>query len=248
MDTAAFFELLFEPLTFLGPGTEADTRRLLDGLGLVPEHRLLELGAGQGRSAILAARERGCRVLATDASAVFVDRIRGRAAQAGLAGRIEARVADLREPAPLGTFPALLCEGAAYVAGFAAFLGAARAVLRPPGRLALSYPIRTEAPGGAGVVALWNAQLTEPLHTLEELSRIVREQGYGVSDAWSYGEVPWRTYLEPVAARLPDLVPRVPPDSPAGAELASFRDEIRIQLDEGGWRFFTYGALVLERR
>ncbi len=85
-DHVAVYETVFEPLT------NAFARRTLDRLGLRPGDRLIDVGAGSGGAALIAAG-RGAEVLALDASAGMVARIRARATAAhGPASRLRAEV------------------------------------------------------------------------------------------------------------------------------------------------------------
>jgi SAM-dependent methyltransferase len=86
-DHVAVYESLFEPLT------DVFARRALDRLGVAPGCRLIDVGAGSGGAALLAA-QRGADVLAVDASRAMAARIRERAARSQLAGRVRAEVMD----------------------------------------------------------------------------------------------------------------------------------------------------------
>jgi ubiquinone/menaquinone biosynthesis C-methylase UbiE len=122
------------------PGGEVLTRQLLRAVDVGPADRLLDLAAGQGTSAVLAAKETGCQVVAVDLSAENLERARAAAEQAGVADRVTVQRSDAeRIDLPDGSFDVVLCECA-----FCTFVDkptAAREmgrVLRPGGRLALS--------------------------------------------------------------------------------------------------------------
>jgi SAM-dependent methyltransferase len=86
-DHVAVYEEVFEPLS------NAFARRALDQLDAGPGARLLDIGAGAGGAALIAAA-RGSDVAAIDASPQMVARIVARASDAGLAGRVHADVID----------------------------------------------------------------------------------------------------------------------------------------------------------
>lgn len=244
MPVLDFYSALFDGLDRLGPGTDSDTARLVDGLRLDHDRVLLELGAGHGVSAVMAARRSGCRVIATDRSHDCARVIAARASESGVPDRVCACVMDLRRPALRVPVHAVLCEGAAYFAGLASFLRAGLDLLRADGLLAFTHLAATGAPGGDDVHRFWQAELTEPLMPLEDVLQLVEDEGYTVCDSWLFGDEAWRAYLGPVARRLATLERR-----PEWAEaIAGMVAEIRMQSDRGGTAFVTYAGVVARPR
>src|SRR5262249_1509211 len=87
-DHVAVYQEVFEPLS------NAFAERALDLLGVRRAECVIDVGAGAGGAALLAAA-RGCEVTAIDASPRMVERIAARAdAAAGSAGRVRAEVMD----------------------------------------------------------------------------------------------------------------------------------------------------------
>lgn len=83
------YEAVFEPLT------NAFARAALDRLDLRPGEKLIDIGAGSGGGALIAAAEYGADVLAIDGSGEMVARINARTRQQpDCAGRIRAEVMD----------------------------------------------------------------------------------------------------------------------------------------------------------
>lgn len=131
-DHVTVYEAVFEPLT------SAFARRALDRLKLMPADHLLDVAAGSGGAALLAARC-GVDVLAVDASPRMVSRILERAAQARIGERLHAEVMDgtalalpdARFDCAISTFGVVLFPDA--VAGMREI---AR-VLKPGGRVAI---------------------------------------------------------------------------------------------------------------
>lgn len=64
---------------------------------LGPDDRFVDLGCGDGRIAVAAADQRGCVALGVEHDAALVERARQRAADAGVAERVEIRLGDARD-------------------------------------------------------------------------------------------------------------------------------------------------------
>ncbi|MFZ1882167.1 MAG: methyltransferase domain-containing protein [Rhodoplanes sp.] len=88
-DHVGVYEAVFEPLT------NAFARTALDQLNLRPGERLIDIGAGSGGAALIAAAEHGADVLAIDASREMVSRINTRAQQQrDCVSRVRAEIMD----------------------------------------------------------------------------------------------------------------------------------------------------------
>lgn len=128
------YEAVFEPLT------NAFAAHALDVLALKPGTRCLDVAAGSGGAALMAARA-GAEVVAIDASVAMVGRIRARA------GRLPVTAAVM----DAGRL-------ALPDAGFGAALSVFGVILCPDAGAALGEMVRTVAPGGRIALVTW----TEP--------------------------------------------------------------------------------------
>ena len=100
-DDAALAELLDLDAEVLRSYLSEVTGRVHDLAAGRPVRRLLDLGCGTGNGALaLARRFPGADVIAVDQSAAFLARLRDKARDQGLAGRVHTVQADLDEPWP----------------------------------------------------------------------------------------------------------------------------------------------------
>jgi len=107
-------------------------------LALREGERVLDVGCGWGSFAVHAAREHGARVTGITLSEPQARLARERAAQAGVADRVDFRVADYRDPLEREGFDAVASIGMVEHVGSANIDSYARrlaAALRPGGRL-----------------------------------------------------------------------------------------------------------------
>ena len=135
-DHVAVYEAVFEPLT------NAFARRALDRLALQPGDRLIDVGAGAGGAALIAA-ELGASVLAIDASPRMVARIQARAAA---------------RPAAAGSVDAAVMDGMALgvpSASFDAAISVFGVILFPDAARGMQEIARAVKPGGRTAVVTW---------------------------------------------------------------------------------------------
>ncbi|MET1755703.1 class I SAM-dependent methyltransferase [Novosphingobium sp. RD2P27] len=118
------------------PFTERFAEAALTRVALTPDCRVLDVAAGTGALALLAART-GAKVLATDFSSGMIARIAARNML-----NVEARVMDGQ---------ALTLEDASFDAAFSIF----GVIMFPDWRKGLAEMARVTRPGGHGVIATW---------------------------------------------------------------------------------------------
>ena len=156
----------------LHPGGEATTRRALELVGVRPGDRLLDVACGHGTSALLAARELGCRVVGLEYGQRAIDAASDAARAAGLHARVSFRHGDAEAlPFESASFDAVLCECA--LCTFPDKPRAAhelRRVLRPGGRLALSDVVVEHS--------RLSAELRGPLAVLACVGAALSRSGY----------------------------------------------------------------------
>ncbi|MBA3824352.1 MAG: methyltransferase domain-containing protein [Ktedonobacterales bacterium] len=165
------------------PGGLALTERLGEWLALTPTHRVLDVAAGQGASALRLAERFGCTVVGVDYGSASVQAATLAAQAAGLDHLVTFQQGDAEQlPVADAAFDAVICECA-----FCTFPDkptAAREfmrVLAPGGRVGLSDLTRTGAvPDDLSGLLAWIACIADA-QPLAEYVRYLREAGFTVA-------------------------------------------------------------------
>lgn len=227
--TDAFFSL-HHGLPRQGPGSDDTTRRLLSLAGELPERpRVLDLGCGPGRAALLLAAEADAEVTAVDLHEPFLDELRAAALRRGLDGSITATRADMAElPYDDGSFDLVWAESSAYSIGFDTALRAWRRLLAPGGALVVTECEWTAAEPSAAARAFWESHYT--LRTGADNVRAATAAGYAVLGVYAQPESDWEEYYGPLVARADAADPGGPGMTEA---LAATRAEIAMRREHG---------------
>lgn len=232
-----------------GPGTpEATTEafRRLEPL-LPPTPSILDLACGSGGQTLtLAGLTRG-NILALDFYPQFVEELRQRAVEQGVADRITARVGDMKalDLAP-ASFDLVWCEGALYVLGFKHGLEVLRPLLRGPGLVAVTEATwllpRSEVP--ADVLAFWDEALPE-MTSIEGNLELARSAGYRPLGHFTLPAAAWAAYVDPVERRMNEVLAQHPGDP--DAEDAARKERREFAMFRSNLRYFGYVFFLLQR-
>jgi SAM-dependent methyltransferase len=218
---------LFEGLPRQGPGSDACTRAALRRLPELPAApRVLDLGCGSGRSALVLADALRTKVIAVDNHQPFLEQLRASARARGLDELIEARCADMAAPGmPAGSIDLLWSEGAIYLLGFEEGLRLWRPLLRPGGSLAVSECSWLVAEPPAEAVAFFREGYPGMAGIEENIDR-ARAAGFDLIDHFRLPPAAWwDEYYTPLEQRMAHLAPA------ADAELAAVIDETRREIE-----------------
>jgi SAM-dependent methyltransferase len=226
--TDAFFAL-HHGLARQGPGSDATTRALLALTRPLPDRpRVLDLGCGPGRSALLLAAEAGAEVTAVDTHEPFLDELRQHAESRGLGAQVRTVNGSMRElPYADGSFDLVWAESSAYIIGFDTALSRWKRLLAPGGALVLTECVWTTEAPSPECRAFWDAA-GSPLRTAEENASAAVAAGYDVLGTYAQPESDWDEYYLPLARRLD----ATEPDSPAMKQaLAGSREELAMRRE-----------------
>ena len=176
------------------PGGERLTRVLAERMRLGPDDRVLDVGCGRGASALLLAREWGCRVVGIDFGEQNLEEASRAAADAGLADRATFRSGEAEALAfDSEAFDAVICE--CVLSTFpdkVTPIQEMRRVLAPKGRLGvtdvtLRGALPEELQGIAGRVACIGGALSGEeyaglLDALDVGSVVAEDHSWAVAD------------------------------------------------------------------
>ncbi|MFG2835478.1 GNAT family N-acetyltransferase [Streptomyces zaomyceticus] len=234
------FFALHHGLPRQGPGSDATTRRLLALTGPLPERpRVLDLGCGPGRSALLLAAEAGAEVTAVDTHEPFLAELREAAAARGLDGSIRTLRADMGAlPYPDGSFDLVWAESSVFVLGFDRALAEWRRLLAPGGTLVLTECVWTTREPGPVARAFWEEHY--PLRTVTGNAAAAVAAGYHVLGTMTQPEGDWDEYYVPLAAHAEAADTTVPGMAEA---VAGARAEIALRREHGS--DYGYAGFVL---
>jgi SAM-dependent methyltransferase len=234
---------LFAGLDRLAPGSADTTRR---ALALVPDldarRRAIELGCGCGAASLTLAASLPGTLVAVDVHPPFIARLRERAIAMGLAERIDARVADMRDPG-LGShrYDLVWAEGSLYTIGFDEGLQLCRRLLAPGGVLAISELVWWSPREHASTDArrFWDEHYPTMRERTELLAEL-RERGWTVRGELVLPREDWADYYDPLRERVALFADGPDPNARADAAMVAREIEIHERFgDEYGYVFIV---------
>ncbi|WP_309085538.1 class I SAM-dependent methyltransferase [Chelativorans sp.] len=208
MTSSGAIDLLFGGMEKLGPGSDAETLRVLQHL---PDNRfdlVVDAGCGAGRQTIVLARELRTPIHAIDSHQPFLDELDRLAQQAGVRSLIHAHRMDIGAiPERFSEIDLLWSEGAAYNIGFANALKNWASALRIGG-IAVVSELAWLQDNPSRAASEFFRSCYPDMRAAPENVTTARELGYTVLDTHTLPQEAWidRYYdvLEPRARALQD--------------------------------------------
>ncbi len=232
---------IFERLPRQGPGDSASTRRALAAFGALPRNtQVIDFGCGAGAQTFELLASGAARVLAVDAHAPFLTRLRKAAADRGVASRVTCLRGDFTRPplAPMST-DLIWAEGALGALDFREVLRVWRPLIRPGGGVAVSHLTWLQPPSerASEVVDFW-AEGCPTMRSARDNAEAARKVGFEVIDAFVLPvSAWWEDYYRPLAVRIDIARHHLGADHPAGPSLDALEREIALYRDHAD----TYG-------
>ncbi|MCK2217078.1 class I SAM-dependent methyltransferase [Actinomadura sp. ATCC 31491] len=248
MDLPRIFTIRESSHRIHNPITAAKFAALGEALRLAPGTRVLDLASGSGEMLCTWARDLGCTGTGVDISTVFTERARARAAELGVAERVEfvhgdasGHVAD--QPVDLAA-----CVGATWIGGGVA--GTAELLsrsLRPGGLMLIGEPYWRRTPPDEETAKACHASGVADFLSLPGLIGRFGDLGYDVVEMMLADQDSWDRYAAAQWLNLRRWLDRNP-----GDELAP---EVRRELTDEPARYARYtreylgwGVFALMRR
>lgn len=231
-----------------GPGGDAETRRAMELAGLDRSRRLkiADIGCGTGASTLLLAQELDAEVTAVDFLPEFLDELRSRAKERGVANRITTLNCSMDDlPFALDEFDAIWSEGAVYNIGFEAGVSDWRRFLKPGGKLILSEITWLSADRPPEIQSHWESEYPE-IDVASAKIGILERHRYSPEAYFVLPRHCWLdNYYRPMQSRFDAFLARHGHSEEAKAIVAAEARE--IALYEQYSACYSYGVYVAKK-
>lgn len=231
----------------LNPFTADQLALLGEVCHLRPGMRQLDLACGKGEMLCTWARDYGVEGIGVDLSAVFLDSAGQRAAELGVADRVEFVAGDAAKyQAQRGGFDVVSCIGATWIGdGLAGTLELLRPALRDGGLMLVGEPFWSKVPPDAAYAAVG----TQPgeFVSLAQTAERFSAGGFDLVEMVLATPGGWDRYIAQHWWAV-DRWLREHPGHPDASALRNFCDTERTGHLTYGRRFFNWGVFVLRQK
>ena len=206
MNTPNPIDLLFADMDQLSPGDDSLSLYVLRSL---PEHRfevVVDAGCGAGRQTFVLANELNTPIHGVDSHQPFLDRLRQRAQEKGLAQLVRTHCMDMKDiPSVFPTIDLLWAEGAAYNIGFANALATWARAIRPHGFAVVSELCWLRDTTPKAVREFFRSGYPE-MQSVEQNIQTAEEAGYELFNTYTLPRETWvKDYYEILEPRAKSL-------------------------------------------
>jgi ubiquinone/menaquinone biosynthesis C-methylase UbiE len=238
---------LHEGLPRNAPGSEQSTLRALRRLGRMPRGaRAIDMGCGNGASALVLARKLKSEVVAVDAHEPYLSELKERCEQEELSPFVVVRHADFAAlDEPEASFDLLWSEGAAYVLGFENALVSWRPLLKSKGRAAITELSWIVDHPSDEAKEYWSS-VYPGMRTVVGNCAAAERAGYTVIDTITLTNKDWNSYYNPVKQRIAALRAEGEPSAELAVIIEEMEREIGVYEQHGDQ--FGYVFYLLERQ
>jgi SAM-dependent methyltransferase len=207
MKTPDPVDLLFAGMDKLSPGDDSLSLYVLRSL---PRHRfklVVDAGCGAGRQTMVLASELGTPIQAVDSYQPFLNRLKWRAKEKGLAHLVQMHCMDMKDiPNVFPTIDLLWAEGAAYNIGFANALTIWAKAIKPNGFAVVSELcwLREQIPDAVRKFF----QLVYPdMQSVPQNIAMAEEAGYKIFNTYTLPREAWvKDYYDILESRAKSFV------------------------------------------
>jgi SAM-dependent methyltransferase len=208
MNTPNPIDLLFDGMDKLSPGDDSLSLYVLRSL---PEHRfkvVVDAGCGAGRQTFVLADELKTPIHAVDSYQRFLDRLRQRAKEKGVAQLVRTHCMDMKDiPNVFPAIDLLWSEGAAYNIGFANALAIWAKAIRPNGFAVVSELCWLREDKIPDAVKEFFRSGYPEMRSVEQNIQTAEEAGYELFNTYTLPKETWvRDYYDILEPRAKSLV------------------------------------------
>lgn len=239
-------DLLFGGMGQLGPGGDVYTLDVLRTLPAREFETIVDAGSGSGRQTIALARELRTLVHAVDSHGPFLDDLRRRASEAGVARLVETHLMDMAEiPRVFKDIDLLWSEGAAYNIGFENALCTWAPAVKPGGLIVVSELVLLSEDAHEGVMDFLFSVYPAIQTTAQNIAAGERA-GLRAVDTYTLPREAWtRGYYDVLGPRAEKLINH--PDSSVREMAVETLREIEVFESSGdsyGYVFYVFQRAV----
>jgi SAM-dependent methyltransferase len=201
-------DLLFADMDKLSPGDDSLTRYVLRSL---PEHRfevVVDAGCGAGRQTFVLADEIKTPIHAVDSYQPFLDRLRHRAKEKGLAQLVRTHCMDMKDiPSVFPAIDLLWAEGAAYNIGFANALATWAKAIKPKGFAVVSELCWLRENNIPDAVKEFFQSGYSEMHSVQQNIATAEDAGYELFNTYTLPKETWmEDYYDTLEPRAKSLL------------------------------------------